>query len=377
MYVYFSMNVFSPTQRFLITWLLLLVTGWLTVGVLNYVAELISILVTAGLIAFLLNYPVARLQKFIPRGLAAGVVYLIAALVVTLIVLIVIPPIWTQASQFAVKLPDLLQSGKTQLTEFQIWSKERNLPFNVPILQQQLFEKIQGQVQAIAAQGIGIVLGTFNWFVDLIFIVVISFYMLLDGVKIWEGITSFFAPEVRYVFRDTLQRNLQKFVVGQFVLGLFMAGTLSIAFWWLKVPYFLLFAVFIGILEILPFIGATLGIGAVTVIVLFINGWLALEVLAISVTIQQIKDNAIAPKVLGDLTGLSPVIVFAALLLGGKVAGLLGVILAIPLTGVIKSIVEIALDPTLPPQTGSFFYNPFYDTLTEDTPRENPPSINL
>ncbi len=376
MYVYFSMNVFSPTQRFLITWLLLLVTGWLTVGVLNYVAELISILVTAGLIAFLLNYPVARLQKFIPRGLAAGVVYLIAALVVTLIVLIVIPPIWTQASQFAVKLPDLLQSGKTQLTEFQIWSKERNLPFNVPILQQQLFEKIQGQVQAIAAQGLGIVLGTFNWFVDLIFIVVISFYMLLDGVKIWEGITSFFAPEVRYVFRDTLQRNLQKFVVGQLVLGLFMAGTLSIAFWWLKVPYFLLFAVFIGILEILPFIGATLGIGAVTVIVLFINGWLALEVLAISVTIQQIKDNAIAPKVLGDLTGLSPVIVFAALLLGGKVAGLLGVILAIPLTGVIKSIVEIALDPTLPPQTGSFFYNPFYDTLTEDTPRENPPSIN-
>jgi predicted PurR-regulated permease PerM len=370
------MNIFSPTQRFLITWLLLLVTGWLTVGVLNYVAELISILVTAGLIAFLLNYPVARLQKFIPRGLAAGVVYLIAALVVTLIVLIVIPPIWTQASQFAVKLPDLLQSGKTQLIEFQVWSKERNLPFNVPILQQQLFEKIQGQVQAIAAQGIGIVLGTFNWFLDLIFIVVISFYMLLDGVKIWEGITSFFAPEVRYVFRDTLQRNLQKFVVGQLVLGLFMAATLSIAFWWLKVPYFLLFAVFIGILEILPFIGATLGIGAVTVIVLFINGWLALEVLAISVTIQQIKDNAIAPKVLGNLTGLSPVIVFAALLLGGKVAGLLGVILAIPLTGVIKSIVEIALDPTLPPQTGSFFYNPFYDTLTEDTPRENPPSIN-
>jgi hypothetical protein len=52
------------------------------------------------------------------------------------------------------------------------------------------------------------------------------------------------------------------------------------------------------------------------------------------------------------------VIIFVALLLGARVGGLLGVILAIPLIGVFKSIFEIVLDPTLPPQTGSFFFNP-------------------
>ena len=61
-------SVFSPVQQFLITWLLVLVTGWFTLGAIHYVAELISILVTAGLIAFLLNYAVARLQVFLPRG---------------------------------------------------------------------------------------------------------------------------------------------------------------------------------------------------------------------------------------------------------------------------------------------------------------------
>jgi len=63
--------------------------------------------------------------------------------------------------------------------------------------------------------------------------------------------------------------------------------------------------------------------------------------LAVSVGLQQIKDNFIAPRVLGNLTSLSPVIIFVSLLLGAKLGGLLGVILAIPLTGVVKSLVEI------------------------------------
>jgi predicted PurR-regulated permease PerM len=79
----------------------------------------------------------------------------------------------------------------------------------------------------------------------------------------------------------------------------------------------------------------------------------------VAIGLQQIKDNLVAPRIMGNLTGLSPVIIFTALLLGGRVGGLLGVILAIPLTGVVKSIVEIVLNPKLPPQTGSFFYNPF------------------
>jgi predicted PurR-regulated permease PerM len=77
----------------------------------------------------------------------------------------------------------------------------------------------------------------------------------------------------------------------------------------------------------------------------------------VAIALQQVKDNIMAPRIMGSLTGLSPVIIFASLLLGAKVGGFLGIILAIPLTGVIKSIVEIAIDPTLPPQTGSFFNN--------------------
>jgi predicted PurR-regulated permease PerM len=91
-------------------------------------------------------------------------------------------------------------------------------------------------------------------------------------------------------------------------------------------------------------------------LVALINWWLALQVLGVAIVIQQVKDNLIAPRVMGNLTGLSPVVIFASLLLGAQFGGLLGVILAIPVTGVVKSLVELVVDPTLPPQTGAFFY---------------------
>ncbi|EAW38888.1 hypothetical protein L8106_01197 [Lyngbya sp. PCC 8106] len=358
--------MFSPVQNSLITWVLVLVASGLTISAFEYIGELISILVTAGLIAFILNYAVAKLQRLIPRGLAAALVYLVAALVVIVIAVTVVPPVIMQGRQLITRLPDLIESGKQQLAEFQAWGLERSLPIDVGILQQKLLVNLQGKAEAIAATSLGLVVGTFNWFIDFILILVIAFYMLLDGERLWDGITSFLSPKVRYIFTDCLARNLQGFVVGQFILGLFMAVSLTISFFLLKVPFFLLFAVFIGILEVIPFVGATLGIGTVTIIVAFIDWWLALQVLLVAIIFQQIKDNLVTPRIMGNITGLSPVIIFSSLLLGGRIGGLLGIILAIPLTGVVKSIFEVILDPASPPQTGSFFTNPLDEVEGEN-----------
>ena len=351
-------SIFSPVQQFLITWLLILVTGWVTLNALSYVGELISILLTAALIAFLLNYAVAAVQPFLPRSVAAVLVYLGAAVAVVFIALTLVPPVFNQGRQLVTNLPSLLEQGQQQLASFQDWSVAHNLPFDVRILASQLLARVQAQAEAIASTGLGLVVGTFNWFLDFILILVISFYMLIDGERVWLGLTSFLSPNIQDELTQSLERNLQRFVTGQLLLGLFMAVTLTLAFWALNVPFFLLFAVFIGLMEVIPFIGASLGIAAVVIVVAFINGWLALEVLGVAIALQQVKDNLIAPRIMGNLTGLSPVMIFVSLLLGAQVGGLLGVILAIPLTGVVKSLAEITLDPTLPPQTGSFFHNP-------------------
>ncbi len=367
------MNSFlSPTQNRLLTWLLILVVAWLTLHFLGYVGELISILVTSGLIAFILNYAVAKLERLIPRGIAATLVYLIAAITLVIVALTIVPPLFNQGRQLITRLPQLIESGQQQLAEFQLWSVDHNLPFDVGILQQQLLSRLQGNVEAILSRSVGLVVGTFNWFLELILILVIAFYMLLDGERLWNLLITILSPQVREVLTFSLDRNLKKFVLGQTLQGIFMASILTVAFLFLKVPYFLLFAVFIGLMEIIPFVGATLGIGTVTLIVAFIDWWLAVEVLTVSVAVQQVKDNIVAPRIMGDLTGLSPVIIFSSLLLGGKIGGLLGFILAIPLAGVIKSIIEVVIDPTLPPQTGDFFYNPLTATVTPEEQPETP-----
>lgn len=350
-------SFFSPIQRLLITWLLILVTSWFTLNALNYLGELISVFVTAGLVAFLLNYPVDKLQRFLPRGVAAALVYLIAGLGVAVLGLTVVPPVLNQARQLSGNLPSLLESGRQQLEAFQIWSQTRNLPFNVEILEQQLSAQLRDQAQGIAAQGFGLVLGTFNWVLDSILVLVISFYMLVDSDRVWRSVTSIFSVRIRDQLGEALRRNLQRFFSGQLLLGLFMAVALTPIFWGLRVPFFLLFAVFIGLMEVIPFIGATLGIVTVSIVVAFIDWWLALQVVGVAIAVQQVKDNLIAPRIMGNLTGLSPVIIFASLLIGAKFGGFLGVVLAIPLTGVVKSMVEIVTDPTLPPQTGPFFYS--------------------
>ncbi len=368
----------SPLQQFFLTWILLLTAGWLTINLLDYLGEFVSIFLTSGLIAFLLNFLVSKMQRFLPRGIAAVLVYLLAALGLILIILTLVPPIFNQGGQLISNLPELLESAQVQLTDFQTWSAARNLPFDVNILGSQLLAKIQERAEGIATKGFGLVLGTFNWFLDLILILVISFYMLIDGDRVWQSIVSIFAPKIRDGLTESLQRNLRGFVAGQLLLGLFMAVGLSLAFFVLKVPFFLLFAVFIGLMEVIPFIGASLGIALVVTIVAFIDWWLALQVLGVAIALQQVKDNIIAPRIMGNLTGLSPVIIFAALLLGTKIGGLLGVILAIPLTGVIKSLVEIMMDPTLPPQTGSFFHNPLAreTVITNVTTKDSSSSNN-
>ncbi len=356
---------FSPIQQFLITWLLILVSGWLTLNALTYFGELLSVLVTAGLIAFVLNYPVARLRKMMPRAIAAAIVYLVAGLAFGFVAVTIAPPIFLQAQQLITNLPSLIDSGQQQLNELQNWSQARRLGIDLSILEQQFSAQVEGQAQAIASTGIGLVLGTFNWVLDFILILVISFYLLLDGAKIWRSLMSVFSQPIRESVTNSLRDSLQRFASGQLVLGLFMATTLSIAFWWLKVPFFLLFAVFIGAMEVIPFIGATLGIAIVCVVVAFIDWWLAIEVLGTAIAIQQIKDNFIAPRILGNLTGFSPVIILTSLLVGARVAGLLGVILAIPLTSVVRTIVEIILNPELPPQSGSIFSDVIEHSILE------------
>jgi predicted PurR-regulated permease PerM len=119
-----------------------------------------------------------------------------------------------------------------------------------------------------------------------------------------------------------------------------MFAALTPIFVVLNVPFALLFALLIGVAELIPFIGATLGIGTVTILVMFQNWLLGLQIAFAAILMQQIKDNVLAPRLMGNFTGLNPIWIFIAILTGAEIAGFLGAIVAVPLAGTIKNTID-------------------------------------
>jgi predicted PurR-regulated permease PerM len=164
--------------------------------------------------------------------------------------------------------------------------------------------------------------------------------MLVYGARLWQGLISLLPPQIGLPFSEALRLNFHNFLISQLLLGLFMFITLALIFIVLKVPFALLFAMLIGIAQLIPFIGAALGIGLVIILVMLNSFWLAIRVAIAAFIMQQIKDNLLAPRLMGEFIGLNPLLIFVALLIGAKIAGILGVIIAVPVAGTIKGTID-------------------------------------
>jgi predicted PurR-regulated permease PerM len=132
-----------------------------------------------------------------------------------------------------------------------------------------------------------------------------------------------------------LRQSFRNYFLGQLIIAGLMGLTITLAFILLNVPFGLLFGLGIGILVLIPF-GDILGIVGVSLLVALNNVWLGGEVLIVATIIDQAIDQAIAPRIFGGFVGLNPVWIIISLLIGVKLGGVLGLIIAVPVAGAIK-----------------------------------------
>ena len=336
-------------QRLLILGLsgpLLALNIWILVQVFIYFQHLITVLMVSAILAFLLNYPVKLLVRFYRSRSQAVIVVLLLTLTLLLILGLTLVPILTQqTAELLNNIPAWLNASNANLERWQTWATVRDLPLDLRGFSSRLSANIEGQVQLLATKVPGFAIGTLLGLFDTILIIVLAFYMLLYGKNLWEGMVSLLPPEIGLPLSKSLRLNFQNFFISQIILALFMVGTLTPLFLVLNVPFALLFSLLIGVGELIPFIGATLGIGLVTILVMLNNFWLGVRVAIAAIILQQIKDNLLAPRLMGEFIGLNPIIIFITLLVGAKIAGVLGVIIAVPIAGTIKSTIDaIKLD---------------------------------
>lgn len=339
-----SLSSFSRTLLVLLAAPLAVVNVWAIAQIFDYFREIAVAVVVAGLLAFLLSYPVAWLSRFgLRRGIASILVLLATVFIIITIGVTVLPLVADQAQQLVSKLPEWFDSGRTQLMmldgRFEAWG----LPFNLDGIISQINDRVTTELELIAGEALNLTLGvavfTANKLFDVILSIVLTFYLLQHGKEVWESLVSWLPQHTQSPFSKTLRSSFRNYFLGQFIVATFMGTTLTIIFLFLKVPFGLLFGITIGLAGLLPF-GGTVGIAVVTLLVALRDIGIAAKVLAASAIVQQLIENGLAPRVLGSFTGLNPFWVFIAILSGARIGGLLGVIVAVPVAVVIKEALD-------------------------------------
>lgn len=313
----------------LVRFLLLFACGWAIVQLIDYFYNVIALFTAAGILAALLNYPVHWVSRYMPRGWAIVMVFLIALALISGLV--------------AALGLEVLQQGQSMIGQISEVVQNQNLvqlPFE-DFLTKLNVDRILEALQAGLTSGLGIAQNLFSSVFSLIFLLVITIYMLIDGAKIWAACLRLIPVDIRDRFAYTFQRSFLGFLRGQLLLMMFLSSVSFLVFSLLRIHYALLLALIIGILDAIPGIGATLGVLVITALILVSQGWqLALTTLVACVVLQQIQDNIVNPRVMGDVLHINPVFLFLALFIGERIAGLLGIFLSIPIAGMVAAWIQ-------------------------------------
>ncbi|MBV8885424.1 MAG: AI-2E family transporter [Chroococcidiopsidaceae cyanobacterium CP_BM_RX_35] len=332
---------------------LIFLNGWLALQVLQYFQPLVTILILTALLALILSYPVQFLHRNgVGRNLAVFLVFLLALTALVAFGITLVPILLKEFSEIARLLPDWISSSKQQLQGINNWVERQNLPtalslhkevaggsFGEPLSQltAQIAERLPGEIQAFAEQTFSIVLEAIDSISEVILIVVLTFYLLLDGERLWRGL--FRRLPFSSQIEESLLESFQNYFIGQVTLASLVGLAMTLIFLVLRVPFGLLFGIGIGFLSLVPF-GDVLGFSLVSLLVAYQDFWLGVKTLVLVILVDQVIDQVIAPRILGGFTGLRPVWVLISLLVGTKIAGLLGLLIAVPMASFIKSTID-------------------------------------
>ena len=306
-----------------------------------------------------------------PRLLAVLLVFLMAGIGVAYGIITLVPVLMAQLETFVASLPGLVQQSGAFLQKIPNASALLNLievsnqtgpetsQIAVPAISDQTnwpLEKIStlaksaldwvhtatsGTWDAAWDHAVGVAEGISFSFLNTLCVVLLVFYALLDGPKLTKAIVTtspkVFQSSLAFIMQQTHQTMLA-FIKGQVLLGALTGGYMFVIYSILGTPFALFLSVLFFIAELLPVVGTWIGItfGLVT-IVLFGEPWTAIPVWLCSYIYQTIKDNLLAPKIVGDVMGLHPILVLLSILIGAQTGGLIGILLALPLASLVMA----------------------------------------
>jgi predicted PurR-regulated permease PerM len=338
------MHIKDPWIKALVIVMLIIAAVYLT-GLLWQVAiqfaDVILLFFLAWVISFMLEPLVAALhvRARLPRNLAVLAAYVTVLVVVSLIIIQFVPPLSAQMVQFANDLPMYADWIGVELLRLQavLAGKGLSIAPDSIISYQEAVRRIESLGPLLLANTVGLATGVANLLFQVFIILILSYYMTLDGRRISDALLLAVPRAYRHdagYFFVSINRAFAGFMRGQLaqaaIYGLGTAAVMSVA----GLKLVLLPSVVAGLFMLLPFIGPFLAMVLPLVVAAATKPdsfWIVLVALFI---LQQIVVNVVAPRLMSHTVGLHPLLVFFAVLGGAKVAGIWGALFGVPIVAV-------------------------------------------
>lgn len=246
---------------------------------------------------------------------------------------------------------DIIQAEKEGVVRYHQQSGKPVSAEEKEVIQQTVIQNAVTQLENFLASAIPnlilVATGTVNGLVYFLAGIVLTFYFLIDANRLKREVLKLLPlpsrPTATYLL-ESFHQVMFAFVKGQVLLGIVTGFYMFLIYSVFHVPYAFLLGCVFALAELLPVVGTWIGVTVgMMVILLNMNPIIALYVWLCSYAYQTIKDNILAPKVVGDVMGLHPMVILLALLICAQVAGLLGVLLALPLASAINVILRLLL----------------------------------
>ena len=296
-----------------------------------FVRDILAVIFVALLLAALID-PIADWfsKRKIPRSLAVLLVYLVLFCIVSFVVIMLVPPVIEQVSALLINFGYYDQVA-TYIERFSSLNLGESVADNIGQLTtsiQQVFATLSGFVGGIAA---------------LVIVLVLAFYMVVEE----QAARNFFKtlspaqyqPHLAKLF-NKMQKKIGLWLRGQIILGLIIGIVAYIGLSILGVQYALVLAIMAGLFEIVPYIGPVAAAIPAVILALLQDPIKGVMVAILYVVIQWLENNILVPKIMQKVTGLNPIVSIVALLVGLKIAGIVGAILAVPVATMVAVILE-------------------------------------
>src|SRR3989344_1507144 len=311
--------------------ILILLSFWF----LYLIRDVLLILIGAIVIASAIEPLAARLQKYrLPRIVSVLAVYIVLLAIIATAVTLVVPIVGEQTAQFAQALPHVIQSLPGFLGQDSLLTRQ-----DVVAQAQSLLGRFGQQLTSASFDIVQQTRNVFTSIVSVIFAFIIALYLVIEEdalIKIGRLVVPLQHQGYVAQLISRMQYKVGRWVLGQVTLALIIGVSVGIGLWLIGVPYALVLGLVAGLLEVIPVIGP-ISAAIPGVLVAFSQSlWLGVAVIVVYIVVQQVESHVLIPNVMRKATGLNPLVILLAVLLGARLAGIVGVILSVPLATVIS-----------------------------------------